>query len=144
MQLGQIDIYKEQNSNLKKQIQVCEGKIKFYDAENARRQSQLEELAIEANSKQSNMLKEIEQKDSFILDLQKQNEDYSKKISEDSGALEEKQKEIEQLTEDMEKMNKKIQDIEGENEVKELSHIDQENSLKKQVFNGLNNKKIGR
>ena len=43
LQINQIELHKNQSLNLRKQLKVCEEKLKFYDAENARLQATVDE-----------------------------------------------------------------------------------------------------
>ena len=133
LQLGQIDVYKEQIQNLKKQVQVSEGKIKFYDAENARRQSHLEEQLNMSNSKEATLLKEVERKDLLVQSLQKQLEEQLKASNDWAQAVDLKQKENSKLDDELALLNKRVQDMMGEQELKEVSRMEQESSLQKQV-----------
>ena len=134
LQLGQIDVYKEQIQNLKKQVQVCEEKIKFYDAENARRQSQLEEQLGISSTNETNLLKEIQRKDTIISDINKQLEEQTNIVHEKSEEVKNMNQENEQLRTQIRELNQSIQ--ENEEEMKKIDEISmtQLNELKAAVL----------
>ena len=71
LQISQIELHKNQSLNLRKQLKVCEEKLKFYDAENARRQATVEEHISLVSTKESKLTNEMIQKNKIIADLEK-------------------------------------------------------------------------
>ncbi len=115
-------------------MQVSESKIKFYDAENARRQSHLEEQLNLASGNEATLRDEIARKEALVQNLQKQVEEQLKTANDWALAAEAKQKDNADLEEQLALLKKQMQDLQAEHEMKELSRLEQQNALHKQVL----------
>jgi hypothetical protein len=115
-------------------VQVSESKIKFYDAENARRQSHLEEQLNLASGNEATLRDEIARKEALVQNLQKQVEEQLKTANDWALAAEAKQKDNADLEEQLALLKKQMQDLQAEHEMKELSRLEQQNALHKQVL----------
>ena len=134
LQVNQIDLYKTRCQNLKKQLQVCEGRQKFYDSENERRQSTIEEQMNLFVIKETQYLNEISKKNEIISNLEKKLDAETEKINEALYESENYHKENQSLNEEVEVLNNKINDLTKEIELKENNFNEERKTLEKSVI----------
>jgi len=133
LQIKQVELYKNQCSNLKKQLQLCEEKQKFYDSENERRQSMVEEQMDLFVAKEAKYVNEIEQKDEVIAELEKRLDMDAVKINEALVNSKKSQQEIQNLTAHIEELNKKIEVMENEKENEKMTFSEEHRLFEEHV-----------
>jgi hypothetical protein len=133
LQVKQVELYKNQCSNLKKQLQLCEEKQKFYDSENERRQSMVEEQMDLFGVKETRYVSEIEQKDKVIAELEKRLDMDAVKIDEALINSKKSQQEIQNFITHIEELNKKIEVMEREKEDEQITFSEEHRLLEEHV-----------
>jgi len=134
LQVNQIDAYKNQTINLKKQLTAAEEKIKFYDLENNRKQGTLEEQLTMFNTKESQLMQELDKKCETIDSLEKKLNSESTKTSELMKNIETQQAENRNLAEQITELTHKIDNLTNEIDAQQNSFNEERNLLERTVF----------